>query len=400
MLCILTNINHYFSFYKFMALTLLLAGPIHSSANDYSVEHIINLEQKLSKLQSEIYFTQTAEVNHYHRQNATLYHLKKKSWDKSLQSILPENSTATNEYKHCTNILYGIALQGKNNKKEAISYYKKVPDNSSHYATAQLNIALLYLHDGLSNKSISIINKILASPSTYIKEQTKNHALLILGYIYYKEKKYTASREVFGNVSIDSIYSNKALLGIALNTLQLKDYNASQNILSLLNNNINYDLPVDESYLLIAYIYKSQKKFANATVAYNTAITHYQKRIQNINHLLQNKKALTIDKILNNHIFIVSGNKIDLSNKLPATFFDNYTSLVKLVKTIKGYMGTNNDMHTHATSLYNNYSQIINNLLITLLLERKKALLDYLNQSKYGLLISNDKLLLPNNGAN
>ncbi len=394
------NINKYFSLFKYITFTLLFVTPAPSLANTYSVEYIIDLEKKLNKLKSEILITQNTVTNSYSKQNPALYYLKKNSWKQSLQSISPGNSTSAPEYKNYTNILYGISLQGMNRKKEALDYYNQVPNTSIHYATAQLNRALLYMHDGLTNKSFNIINTILTDPLVILSGETKNKILLTFGYLYYKEKKYAESRNIFRKVEVDSIYSNRALTGIALDALHLKDYSSSQHVLSLLNNETNYDLPVDESYLLKAFIYQSQKKYDNATIAYNNAITHYEKRIKNINDLLQRNKPLTIDQILNNHIFILSSNKIDLLEEMPETFFNNYTLLKQLIQTIQGYGGVDNNMHTRATSLYANYNNIIYKLLIKMLSKRKKALLDYLNQSKYGLVISNDKLLSSEKNSN
>ncbi len=394
------NINKYFSLFKYITFTLLFVTPAPSLANTYSVEYIIDLEKKLNKLKSEILITQNTVTNSYSKQNPALYYLKKNSWKQSLQSISPGNSTSAPEYKNYTNILYGISLQGMNRKKEALDYYNQVPNTSIHYATAQLNRALLYMHDGLTNKSFNIINTILTDPLVILSGETKNKILLTFGYLYYKEKKYAESRNIFRKVEVDSIYSNRALTGIALDALHLKDYSSSQHVLSLLNNETNYDLPADESYLLKAFIYQSQKKYDNATIAYNNAITHYEKRIKNINDLLQGNKPLTIDQILNNHIFILSSNKIDLLEEMPETFFNNYTLLKQLIQTIQGYGGVDNNMHTRATSLYANYNNIIYKLLIKMLSKRKKALLDYLNQSKYGLVISNDKLLSSEKNSN
>jgi len=308
-----------------------------------------------------------------------------------LQSISTANSIATTEYKNYTNILFGISLQGLNKKKEAIDYYNKVPNTSSYYANAKINIALLYMHDGSINESFNIINRLLTDPLIILGGEEKNKILLTLGYLYYKEKKYTESRNVFRNIEVSSIHSNRALIGIALDALHLKDYSSSQHVLSLLNNKTNYDLPADESYLLKAFTYQSQKKYTDSTIAYNNAISHYDKRIKNINYLLHKSKSLAIDQVLDNHIFIVSSNKIDLSEEIAEVFFNNYILLKQLIQTIQKYGGTDTDMHTRATSLYASYNSIINKLLIKALSKRKEILSDYLRQSKYGLIISNDK---------
>jgi predicted Zn-dependent protease len=232
----LPNIDKYFALVKFIILALLLITPICSSANEYSVESIINLEQRLYILKSEIHIAKGSTPDSNKNQNPALYHIKKKSWEKSYKSISPDEAASTSENKHYTNILYGITLQGLNKNKEAFNYYNKVPHGSSHYATAQLNIALLYMHDGLTNKSFNTINKILTDPSVILNRQIKNRLFLILGYLYFKENKYHEARKTFRNIETKSIYSNRALIGIALAALQLKDYTASQHILSLLNN--------------------------------------------------------------------------------------------------------------------------------------------------------------------
>ena len=122
----LPNIDKYFALVKFIILALLLITPICSSANEYSVDSIINLEQRLNILKSEIHTTKGSTPDSNKNQNPALYHIKKKSWEKSYKSISPDEAASTSENKHYTNILYGITLQDLNKNKEVFNQDQKI----------------------------------------------------------------------------------------------------------------------------------------------------------------------------------------------------------------------------------------------------------------------------------
>ena len=243
------NINKYFVLVKLIVISALFVIPLCLSAKEYSVEYIINLEKKLNTLKSEIYITRYMLSDNYKKQNSALYYFQKKAWRKGLDSILPDTAF-TSECKDYINILYGISMQGFNKKKAALHYYNKVSLSSSHYAEAQLNIALLYMHEGRINKTFNTIKNILSNSSVILNQQIKNRLFLILGYLNLKEKRYHESRVAFRNIEAKSIYFNRGVIGASIAALQLKDYAASQHALFFLNRKKHMIFPVMSHILL------------------------------------------------------------------------------------------------------------------------------------------------------
>jgi len=361
-------------------------------ANEYSIDYIIKLEQTFNKLNSEInILTQARPVTNT---NIALFYIKKKSWNKIYYTLLT-NSTDIESiyYKY---ILYGISLQGMNKNKEAIEYYNKVHYKSTYYATAQINMALLYKHNGLNNNSIDIINKILTNPDIVITKQIKNHIYLILGYLYNNEHKYIKSNEVFKKIELNSIYSSRAIIGLLLNAIELNDLKSLEKLSLTLIKNDKFDLPGDESYLIKAFSYSSQGEHNKSIAAYSDAINHYKKRIESIDNIIYQFKPLVINEIINKHIFVISDNKIDLLEYFPIEFFNHYAELIKMKRTVSDLMGKNNYMYYSTYELHSKYSEIINKLLIKKLSDRSKYLMDYLIQSRYGLAVSSDLLISEN----
>jgi len=374
---------------KIVIVILFVLFSVCAKASEVSVASIINLEKKLNILKSEIFIAgnNSQEIN----ESFSLYYIKNKSWLKSLKSISPNDIDTSAEYKNYNNILYGISLQGVENKKQALKFYKKVPRSSIYYATAQLNISLLYFYDGYINKALVKLNKLLSDSSVNLNYRIKNKILLVLGYLYLKNNKFNESRVIFRKIPVGSIYFNRAIIGVALAANQINDYSASENVLLFLQKNMIYDLAVDESYILLAYTYETQMEFSKAAIAYEKAISHYSKRVKNINELLYESSQLNMDEVINKHIFVVSSNQIDLLEMLPHRFFDNYSQSKQLLIKISGLVDKESKMHKRASGLVSDYRKIITPLLVDQLVIRKNILLDYINQSRYRLATSKDR---------
>ena len=389
-----SSADKYFSLLKSIILVLMFASPTVSSADGYSVDSILSLERRLYELRSEISITTRSTHGSQDEQAEALYYITSQSWEKSLRSILPADLFSSPENKHYTSILYGISSQGLGENKEALNYYSSVPLDSGYYAVAQLNIALMSMRDGDAEKAFDTINRLLADDSLRLDRGIKNRASFILGSLYLKEDNYQKARAAFRNVEANSTYSNRAVIGLSLSALYLGDYDAAQHSLLSVKDQAGYDLAADESFLILAFIHESAGRYGKAVAAYEHASAHYEERQKIIDSLLHQKKPLIIDEVINNHIFVVSENQIDLLGKLPDTFFEHYMLLKKLLRAIKKQAGMSNRIYERATLLYSDYNVIINNLLKDQLSVRYEMLSGYLKQSNYGLVLSNDKLLL------
>jgi len=368
---------------------LLVLFSACAKASEIPVASVIDLERRLSVLKSEIFIAGDGLPEKY--LNSSLYYIKNKSWVKSLDLISPDDIDVPTEYKNYNSILYGISLQGIGNKRQALNYYNRVHHSSIHYATAQLNIALLHIHDGHINKAFIKLDKLFSDSSVNLDVRLKNRMQLILGYLYLKVDKFEEARKVFRKIPVGSTYFNRAIIGVAQAANQVEDFSASENVLLFLQKNMNYDLAVDESYVLLAYTYESQMKFGRAAKAYEIAIAHYSKRIKNIDKLLYGNSPLNIEETLKKHIFVVSSNQIDLLERLPYIFFVNYSLSKKLLMQISELVDIKSKMHKRASDLVSDYEKVINPLLVDQLIIRKNILQDYINQSRYRLATSKDR---------
>ncbi len=385
--------NRFFRLHTLTKLTfisLLFISFACASKPEHTIKSILELEQKLQQLKSEINITNPSPANTDISNNMAPYYIKKKSWLKSFHAVKNMSVSKHSEKENYQHILYGISLQKLNKKNSAIKYYNTVPKNSYYYANAQLNLALLHMHDGHINKAIVTIHQVLSDSSININKPLKNKILLTLGYLYFKDNKFRLARNTFGKINKKTTHFNKALLGIALTASELNDPTAAQHILSILKNSQYFDLAADEAFILTGYTYESINNYAKAAMAYQEAIDHYIKRTRNIKNLLQDA-PIKIKKILNRHIFFLSDNRIDLSNTIPASFFDHYEMSKKLLTSIAELYGTENNLYKRSARLHNEYNKIIKTLLISHLDNRHKILLDYLNQSRYRLAVSSDK---------
>jgi len=368
---------------------LLIFFSVCANASKVPVALIIDLDRRLSVLKSEIFIAGEDLSENY--ENSSLYHIKNKSWIKSLESITSDDIDDSTEYKNYKRILYGISLQGIGNNRQALNHYNKVSSNSIHYATAQLNIALLHFHDGHINKAFNKLDKLYSGSSVNLNARLKNRILLILGYLYLKSDKFNEARKIFRKIPVGSTYFNSAIIGTAQAATKSQDFSASENVLLYLQKNRTYDLAVDESYILLAYTYEAQMEFGKAARAYEKAIAYYSERLKNIDRLLYENVPLKIDEVFKKHIFVVSGNKIDLLGRLPYSFFNNYSQSKQLLIQISDLVGEKNKMHQRATDLFAEYRDIIKPLLLDELMIRKNILLDYINQSRYRLATTNDR---------
>ena len=385
----LIRLDRYSELIKITFFILLYTVSLCSVAKEYSVEFIIEIEKRLQVLESEVQIVNQIDSARFSQNNETLYNIKNKSWRKSLMSVGYKNAPESRAY---ANILYGISLQGLGRNKEAIRFYQKVPRDSANYPVSQLNLALVYLHAGQLEKSRILVDKLLADSALNLSRQQTNRLLLTLAYLYYKDEYFEKSREAFKAVDADSVYYTRSLIGAGLSSLELNEYAIARQYLSKLYYYKKHDISADESRLIMAFSYESQKNYSRAIEEYKSSIKYYQLRLKEIN-LLLNKARYKILSEKYDYMFLIKNTLIDLSEVLPIVFFDNYASLNDLIELINTRIGVENTMQKRAVRLKAKYGLIINGLLRDKLERRKARLNSYLKQSRYGLAVSTDKLL-------
>lgn len=309
------------------------------------------------------------------------YYLARNNWTQTIALLkdiiidLPENDA---NYAY---LMHGIALQHLKKHRDAVQYYEKISKTSQYYAYGQLNLALAYIRQNWWTDAHLIIKNVINDKSIIKSEEFVNRLYLVLGYSLLQQDYFRDSRNAFRHISQDSQYANRALLGISLTAASQNDYIGSLNLLSILKNKSSLDLSVDESYLIIPYVYSNLKQYLTASASYTEALTYYQGRIDAI-ALLLNEHAAFQAKDMNDPkgIFIIKNNVIDLSEQYPESFFDNLRIAESLAEAdISG------SLKTKITALNQHAQKMLNEMIDDALKTRKDNLNSYLNQARYGL---------------
>ncbi|GMR15837.1 MAG: hypothetical protein BMS9Abin31_0131 [Gammaproteobacteria bacterium] len=313
------------------------------------------------------------------------YYLKRKKWKKVLKYIKGSYNNLTAEDGNLARLFRGIALQKIKKHRTAVKIYSKIPQQSKYYPAARLNIATAYIRQDWWTDAHTKINEILTSKKIKTNSEMINRLYLVLGYSLLRKEFYRDSREAFRNIEIDSIYFNKALLGIALTATNQEDYISALNAINILKSKKTFDLSVDESHLLLPYTYEKLKQNMTASASYTDAQKYYQQRIKNITSI-KNKKQYNVnaEDILNNNNYLnVDNNIINFSNHYPVSFLENSSQLNMLSK-YTGYI-KNKKLLNQYNSLKTKHNNSLSIMISDIFDERLTYLNSYMNQSKFGL---------------
>lgn len=310
------------------------------------------------------------------------YYSNRKEWEKTLTHVKGTYNDLTAENADLARIYTGIALQKLKKHRPAIKIYSQIAKQSKYYPAARLNIAIAYIRQDWWTDAHIEINSILKNKSIKKNSEMINRLYLVLGYSLLHKEFYRDSREAFRNIEIDSKYFNKALLGISLTATNQEDYIGALNAVNILKKKQDIDLSVDESHLLLPYIYEKLNKNLTASASYTDAQSYYQNRIKKINKIKTNNKV-TAAGILSGNKFNIENNIIDFSENIPFSIiknsvrleeFSNYEYHIKSKKTLKKYYKVKDK---HKTSLSKMVNYILDN--------RLTYLNSYMNQSRFGL---------------
>lgn len=309
------------------------------------------------------------------------YHAKRNEWkkvNKLLNGIFLELSPEDGAYAY---LLNGSALQHLKKHRPAVNNYKKIPATSRYYPYAQLNIAIANIRQGWWTDAQTTINDLIKLSDKDNSDEIINRLYLVLGYSLLQREYYRDSRDAFRHIGLNSRYTNRALLGIGLSATSQGDFVGGLNALTILKDKKTYDLSVDESYLLVPYVYEKLKQEMTVTASYTDAMGHYQQRIDNLEKIAANHIDFTsISYDLDSSSLIIQNNSLEYGNQYPESFLNNYKILSKFLaqtsnKKIKNLI--NKQLAKH--------DKIFQRIVTDLSNERKEHLKSYLNQSRYGL---------------
>lgn len=313
------------------------------------------------------------------------FSFQRNAWEQTLQHLDGAiGDLASEDYFHAL-LIQGISLQRLAKHRKSITIFEKILPSSKYYPAARINMAIANIRQGWWTDGHNLIQEILTTSEKNNQESTLNRLYLTLGYSFLKQEYYRNSRESFRNVSLNSLYTNQALLGIALTAANQKDYVGALNAVRILKNKETSDLPVDESFLLMPYFYEKLQQHTTASTGYSQAVSYYQGRIAGIYNILQSNIQLAEYPIfIKDDVFInINNNLINLSSTYPDYFFKNYLMLENYRKYIA--LPSNNKLNTSLAKLKREYETIIQAMITNRLNQRVEQLNSYMDQSRYGL---------------
>jgi tetratricopeptide (TPR) repeat protein len=222
------------------------------------------------------------------------------------------------------------------------------------------------------------INQLLTDEQIHNNE-THNRLYLMLGYSLLNNQYFRESRESFRNISIDSQYANRAMMGLALAAMNQDDSLSALNLLLTLNKETSHELVVEETYILLPHLYQKLKRYKTASDAYDKAISYYNKRIKLLNSVLNMEEVAKPSLDMNGEITL--GNTLfKLSDIYSVYFLHNRENLSKLIKHINSPL-----LLEKVNSLISEYDDAAQIIMKQKLAQRADILNSYLNQSIYGL---------------
>lgn len=310
------------------------------------------------------------------------YYISRKEWQQTLNLLTDIYDDLTLDDSHYALIMKGVALQEQKKHREALLYYRKVPKSSKFYNYAQLNIAIVYIRQGWWSDAHIIMNNLLKVESALVdQEEFVNRLYLVMGYSFLQQEYFRESRDAFRNIHIKSKYANRALLGISLASASQGDNIGSLNVLNILQNKKTRELAVEESYLLLPYVYEKLGQFKTSAGSYSIALNYYEKRINELTNILRglNKESLKNVTIFGN-IVTINNNQINFSAHFPISFLNNLKEINYFkLNIIKSTISNKVDI------VLDEYNTMLIKMIKEILNKRVSNLQNYLNQSRFGI---------------
>ncbi|WP_018415120.1 tetratricopeptide repeat protein [Teredinibacter turnerae] len=195
-----------------------------------------------------------------------------------LSKIEARNALSEKQSDYAT-LLFGTLLQDNKKHREAVKYYQTIAPESAYFSQAQMNIAVAYIRQGWWTDAQLAINNALSSDAVNSDPELRNRLLLMLGYNRLKNEFYRDSREAFRKISLESSYSNRAMLGIGLCALNQGDIVGAINAFGYLKKKNENTISVTEAHLLYAYAHEKTGESALASAQYEAAIAYYNGRL-------------------------------------------------------------------------------------------------------------------------
>ncbi len=324
------------------------------------------------------------------------FSFKQNEWQKTrqlLDSIM--NELVDEDYQHAL-LMQGVSLQKLQKHRDSIAYYEKIEPTSTYYLSARLNMAIANIRQGWWSDAHIIIQNTLKSAEAAEQEEALNRLYLTLGYSLLSQQNYRDARDNFRNISANSLFANRALLGITLAAANQNDFVGALNSANILKAKQTYELPVDESRLLTPYFYEKLQQPTTASAGYLEAINYYQKRVTEVQSLIDSDIELKNHPIkINTYVTLeIENNPLNLSADYPDYFFENYAQLKSYAEYFEN--SDNETIKNEYEQLNNQYQTTIVKMVRSLLRKRVEQLNSYMAQSRFGLARLYDNNLVDN----
>jgi hypothetical protein len=313
------------------------------------------------------------------------YYFSRAQWAKTIEIVESIRSDLPPDDQHHALLLHGVSLQRLQKHRLALVQYAKIPNTSRYYAPARLNMAVANIRQDWWTDAHILIHDLINDKTRNGNTALTDRLYTVLGYSLLQQQYFRNSRDAFRNVSLDSPYTNKALLGIALTAAYQEDYVGALNAIRILKDKPRHDLPVDEANLLLPVFYEKLRQTATASAGYLDAIKYYEARAVSIN------AAMLVDSDFIKKQLLAGGSSratvkdeaVDLGDKLPQFFFDN----IRLLALFEPDVNRIGDaaLRREYAALDAAYKNALRKATQAVLNERASYITHYMNQSRYGL---------------
>lgn len=309
------------------------------------------------------------------------YHARLNQWlevTQLLKNIIPKLQGRDADYAY---LLQGSALQHLRKHRSSVESYANVITTSPYYIHAQLNTALASIRQGWITAAREIFERIIPLSRQTENRELTNRIYLVLGYALLQKEYYRDARQAFRNVGIDSRYTNKALMGISLTAVSQGDYIGGLNSISVLKQGQANDLTTDEAYLVLPYIYEKLDQRLSISSSFSEAIDYYQQKLLALDAMKQEPvdfDRLQFEKISGD--LLLNGLRFNFSQQYPAYLIKNRNNLKDLA-TASGETKQTRIIE----QLIRDYDILLNEIISSLIEQRRKFITSYLNQSRFGL---------------
>lgn len=287
---------------------------------------------------------------------------------KHLTSI-EEREALTEKQQDYATLIFGVSFQRNKKHREAINIYNKIEKPSYYYSYAQLNSAIANIRQGWWTDAHIAIENALATEIPSELGEISNRLLVVLAYSQIQNEFYRNARKTFGKVSLDSVYVDKALLGMGLCALNQKDYIGAINAFSRLKQRSNDDaLSVMEAYLLVPYSYDRMGEIDKAAEGYADAISFFESKIFLLDAQLLSLTqtgSIPLSPLLKQAL---PKNIVHMKERLDALDESANTKIADQIKSVKSQVNSD-----------------IAHKLKRIIQEKNGSIKSYISQSQYGL---------------